>query len=682
MKKKGLKIMLFLMALVWTGCHKETNTLDPIISNEEMTAAGSLVRFSWCVDYTGEFQTGIELSQDENMTDLRRVEATKVEDKFVVVFDGLSMGVKYYYRIVVWNKLNNYVQEIKSFTIAQTFTVTLDCFPEEAGTTLGGGIYAKGDTCTVTAIANNGHNFVNWVENGSQVSVNANYSFIVTDNRNLVAHFTSQEYTITASAEPGIGGTVSGSGGYSYADQCILTATPNEGYSFVNWTKDNGSFVTSNPSYTFAVTETATYVAHFQIQYYTISVAGDPVNGGIVEGDGIYEYGQYCTVTAVKADGYSFLNWTENGEQASSDEEYTFTVTRNCDLVAHFQVMDYTVNVSAEPSAGGVVSGGGNVFHFGDQCTLTATANKGYNFVNWTKADGTQIYTNPYTFTVTESASFVAHFQPINYTISVSAEPADGGIVTSGGNSFHFGDQCRLTAVANNGFTFSNWMEDGEVVYNEEDYTFTITGNRTLVANFLASNISTPTVTTTEITNVTQATAIGGGEVTADGGATVTERGVCWSTNHDPTISDDHASNGSNMGIYTINLTGLTSSTQYYARAYATNSEGTSYGNEVPFFTHYYGYVEFITISVVLSDGTSPEGTIVSFVNYNPLEQQNYPMQPWWLDETGFLWWDSFRMGCYQITIEKEGYETIIEDIEIWENNYSISFTLNLAKAQ
>lgn len=100
-----------------------------------------------------------------------------------------------------------------------------------------------------------------------------------------------------------------------------------------------------------------------------------------------------------------------------------------------------------------------------------------------------------------------------------------------------------------------------------------------------SQNNSAPVVTTSQVTNITQTTAKGGGNVTSDGGATVTERGICWSTNHNPTTSSSHANSGTGTGSYTVNMTGLTANTTYYVRAYAKNSEGTSYGSEVSFQT-------------------------------------------------------------------------------------------------
>jgi uncharacterized protein (TIGR02145 family) len=94
-----------------------------------------------------------------------------------------------------------------------------------------------------------------------------------------------------------------------------------------------------------------------------------------------------------------------------------------------------------------------------------------------------------------------------------------------------------------------------------------------------------PTVTTTTVTDITVTTATSGGNVTSDGGAEVTARGVCWGTSTGPTITGSKTSDSKGTGSFTSSLTGLTENTKYYVRAYATNSEGTAYGNEVNFTT-------------------------------------------------------------------------------------------------
>ena len=101
----------------------------------------------------------------------------------------------------------------------------------------------------------------------------------------------------------------------------------------------------------------------------------------------------------------------------------------------------------------------------------------------------------------------------------------------------------------------------------------------------LATSFMEPTVTTTAVSSVTQASAKSGGNVTSDGGATVTSRGVCWGTSSNPTITSSKTTDGAGNGSFISNFLGLNANTAYYLRAYATNSAGTGYGNQVTFKT-------------------------------------------------------------------------------------------------
>jgi phosphodiesterase/alkaline phosphatase D-like protein len=111
-----------------------------------------------------------------------------------------------------------------------------------------------------------------------------------------------------------------------------------------------------------------------------------------------------------------------------------------------------------------------------------------------------------------------------------------------------------------------------------------------------------PILTTTTSSNITPTSATSGGNITDDGGATVTSRGVCWSTGITPTISDGKTSDGEGAGSFSSNITGLDGGTIYYVRAYATNSVGTGYGMVMSFTTL----------------GQSPVPTVATPTNLNP----------------------------------------------------------------
>lgn len=120
-----------------------------------------------------------------------------------------------------------------------------------------------------------------------------------------------------------------------------------------------------------------------------------------------------------------------------------------------------------------------------------------------------------------------------------------------------------------------------------------------------------PIVSTTPATNIAVSTATSGGTITSDGGATISASGVCWSTNPDPSTNDSKTLDGTDIGQFASNLTGLSAGTTYHVRAYATNSVGTAYGADISFST--VGKIPAsITqpATVVTTDGATLTGTV------------------------------------------------------------------------
>jgi uncharacterized protein (TIGR02145 family) len=118
--------------------------------------------------------------------------------------------------------------------------------------------------------------------------------------------------------------------------------------------------------------------------------------------------------------------------------------------------------------------------------------------------------------------------------------------------------------------------------------------------NFTTASSALPELTTTITSTITKTSAVSGGNITNQGGTPVTARGVCWSLATGPTADlTTKTVNGSGTGVFTSNLTGLANGTVYYVRAYATNSAGTAYGNEISFMT--YDIVPILTTEPVSS---------------------------------------------------------------------------------
>ena len=116
------------------------------------------------------------------------------------------------------------------------------------------------------------------------------------------------------------------------------------------------------------------------------------------------------------------------------------------------------------------------------------------------------------------------------------------------------------------------------------------------------TTVTLPIVVTATVTEITTNSAKGGGEVTNDGGAAVTERGICWSTNTNPTLNDNHVAAGEGTGAFTAMMNGLEDGTTYHIRAYATNEAGTAYGLDREFVTD--GGCDFDYVDLGLPSGT------------------------------------------------------------------------------
>ena len=155
---------------------------------------------------------------------------------------------------------------------------------------------------------------------------------------------------------------------------------------------------------------------------YDITVAITPDESGRVDGPGTYFEGQRCTLTATPMGEYSFQYWLENGNVVSTSASIMFTVDSDRSFVAQFGL---PINITVTATEGGTAEGGG-VFNYGENCSLAATAEEGYLFMRWMKDGEIASTLNPYTFTVTEDATYQAVFEAIE-----DVYVGDGSTVTN-----------------------------------------------------------------------------------------------------------------------------------------------------------------------------------------------------------------------------------------------------------
>ncbi len=491
----------------------------------------------------------------------------------------------------------------------QDYSITITSSPTEGGTLSGGGIYQQGQSCTVIATANAGYTFANWTENGIVVSSDASYSFIVSENRTLVANFTY------------IGGS-----NHEYVDlglpSGLLWATCNVG---ADSSEDYGDY--------FAWGETQTKNTYNWSTYQYCNGNSSTLTKYCNNSNyGYYGFTDNLT-TLLPEDDAATANWGSDWRMPTKEEWQELYNNTTCTWITQNGVNGKLFTAS----------NGNSLFLPAAGWYFNSSLNNSYGSY-WSSSLDTDSPDKAWYFHFTSGGCYMLHNNrgygrsvravrssqsgTTNCTITVTPSPTDGGTVTGDG-IYQQGQSCTVTATANTGYTFVNWTESGNVVSTNANHTFTVTGNRTLVAQFQTST-TVPTVTTAQVTNIQRTTAIGGGNVTDSGGSTVSERGICWSTSHNPTTSGSHASSGMGTGSFTVSMTGLTINTTYYVRAYAINNVGTAYGNEVSFTTLDHGYVDL----------GLPSGTLWATCNVgadNPEDYGDY-----------FAWGETYLKSAYK----------------------------------
>ena len=290
--------------------------------------------------------------------------------------------------------------------------------------------------------------------------------------------------------------------------------------SYEDSTPSSNNGFNNDPSITFTVTEDIDIIAYFTPNTYEVTATAEPEEGGFIEGAGTYAYGEECTLTAIANDRFTFVNWTEDGEEVSTDTEYTFTVTGDRVLVANFEEVDYywtpVTGMSGSMTILGIlkiddVETYEDYYEIGAFCGTECRGSarpvliEGYNVYSLNivgDTDGEVITFRLYDHELGEELDLRCadelvfedgmsygsdEFYEFNFysmvEITVMLDPEEGGTV-DGAGFYSYYETCTLTATANEGYQFNSWMVDGETVSTETTYSFTVEGPVDVMALF------------------------------------------------------------------------------------------------------------------------------------------------------------------------------------------------------
>ncbi|MFC2089589.1 T9SS type A sorting domain-containing protein [Bacteroidota bacterium] len=396
--------------------------------------------------------------------------------------------------------LTAYFEEVGN--AASTSQINVSAFPADFGTIAGSGEYINGSTLNLTAEPAEGYRFLSWTENDVIVGTSQEYVFEVSKDRNLVANYALKRFTVSVESMPlNTGGLVIGGGTFDYGTEVTVTASPNLGFNFEGW-KESGVVTDTGMQYTFVVKRDRVLTGMFDGQKYSINGAAAPT--GSVSGSGDYYYGDIVSMEATPSSGYYFIRWMDGESQVSVRNPYLFSAMEDRSLTAEFAQIwweedttaskntTYLVTSGSTPEGVGIVLGQGR-YATGEQVTLTASPNSGINFVKWMEngadvVDGnSELVGASYTFTADMDRELTAVYDGAKYDVSASANPTDGGETSVSNDGLFFpGDLATVSSSQNTGFNFQSWTMGvgGQQVSVNPEYSFTVTENRNLVANY------------------------------------------------------------------------------------------------------------------------------------------------------------------------------------------------------
>ena len=343
------------------------------------------------------------------------------------------------------------------------FEVTIgEC---ENGTITGSGEYAYNTEATLTAVPSEHYHFIKW---GDGETVNPR-QLTITENASFTAEFAIDTFTVALSTDATMG-TVQGIGNYTYGTTVDISAVPNYGYVFKQWSDG-----VEDATRSIVVSDNVQLEAQFENATFDVKIVSNDESKRTVSVVGEMVYDSEIQLDAVAKEHYHFVKWSDG----NVENPRNVTIKEDFNLTAEFAIDTFTVSVSVNKSEMGTIQGAGD-YTYGQEATLVAEANEHYTFVKWD--DG--VTDEERVVTITDNTTYKAIFEKAVYNITAESLDETMGTVKILGDSFTYGDEIVLMATAKSGFHFVKWSDGNE----EAARTVEVSGNKIFVAYFEANS--------------------------------------------------------------------------------------------------------------------------------------------------------------------------------------------------
>lgn len=269
---------------------------------------------------------------------------------------------------------------------------------------------------------------------------------------------------------------------YKFNETVSLEAVPDEGWKFTQWTGDHSG---TNEHATIKMNQSKEIVAHFEKQKVVIAVNIVPPEGGTVMGEGIYDYDEPVTLTAMPNLPFNLEGWYRNDALVASTPVFSFNTKDyfetqeafDLDFKVEFDPKTLEVTVVATPTGSGEVTGGGK-YYWDDPVELGAVPYTGYGNGGWYN-QGELISPNPvYNFNATDfltlgvtDTTWMHKFSPLPFDVTLTVTPTDAGI-TTGGGTYLYGDEVTIGVTPTDGLSYEDWFVGEQLLTGEHWYTF------------------------------------------------------------------------------------------------------------------------------------------------------------------------------------------------------------------